>query len=89
MTELETQVLLEAFAKALKAERTSQNLTQEELAQRARVSARYISYLETNRYQPKLETIGQICSGLGLSLSDFTKKIERAYPAAGRSQKAE
>ena len=79
MAELEKDRLLWAFAKALQAERTAQKLSQEELARRSQVSPRYISYLETKRHQPKLETIGQICAGLGLSLSEFSLKIEKIY----------
>ncbi|MBE1291017.1 MAG: helix-turn-helix domain-containing protein [Rhodobacteraceae bacterium] len=76
MAELKSEGLWHAFAVALKSERTAQNLSQEELARRSGLSARYISYLETERYQPKLETLGQVCIGLGLSLSEFAKKIE-------------
>lgn len=79
MAELEKERLLWAFAKALKSERTAQKLSQEELARRSQLSPRYISYLETKLHQPKLETIGQICDGLGLGLSEFFLKIEKAY----------
>ncbi|WP_335339562.1 helix-turn-helix transcriptional regulator [Falsihalocynthiibacter arcticus] len=42
------------------------------------MSARYVSMLETNRHQPKLETLGQLCDALGLSLVEFARKIEEA-----------
>lgn len=49
--------LIAAFAAALSEERERAALTQEELAERADVSARFISFLETGRRQPSLSTL--------------------------------
>jgi len=61
------QPLVTAFAEALRDARGQAGLTQEELVERADVSVRFISLLETARPQPSLSTLAAVSSGLGIS----------------------
>ena len=68
--------LIVAFASTLREERLRLGLTQEDLAERADVSARFISFLETGRRQPSLSAMAAISKGLGLPLSSLTSAVE-------------
>lgn len=71
--------LVAAFAMALSKERARAGLTQEELAARADVSARFVSQLETARRQPSLSALQALSSGLGMRLHDLTAQVELQY----------
>lgn len=71
--------LIAAFAVTLFEERQKAGLTQEELAERADVSARFISFLETGRRQPSLSTLHAISKGLRISMQDLVAEIERHH----------
>lgn len=70
-------ILLDAFARALRQQRLAKGLSQEELAHRAGVSMRYISLLESRHHQPSLSTIRGICSGLEISMVKLFNIIEQ------------
>lgn len=74
--------LIAAFAATLREERLRLGLTQEELAARAEVSARFISFLETGRRQPSLSAMAAICMGLGFRLSALTSAVEERLKVA-------
>lgn len=69
--------LIVAFASTLRDERLRLGITQEELAGRAEVSPRFISFLETGRRQPSLSALAAISKGLGLPLSSLISAIEK------------
>ena len=69
-------LLLDAFAKALRARRQARDLSQEELAHLAGLSMRYIALLESRRHQPSLATVQGLCSGLGISMAEFVAEVE-------------
>ena len=69
--------LIVAFASTLREERLRLGITQEELAGRAEVSPRFISFLETGRRQPSFSALAAISKGLGLPLSSLTSAIEK------------
>lgn len=71
--------LTSAFAAALSERREALGLTQEELAARADVSARFISFLETGRRQPSLSALLALSHGLGIGLTDLADATERHY----------
>lgn len=73
-------ILLEAFAKALRRRRQARELSQEELADLAGVSMRYISLLESRRHQPSLATLRGLCLGLGITMAEFVAEIEAVLP---------
>jgi len=68
--------LVAAFSETLREERERLGMTQEDLAARADVSARFISFLETGRRQPSLSTIGAVSVGLGLPMSALIAAVE-------------
>lgn len=76
--------LLAAFATTLRSARTAAGLSQEDLAARADISARHISFLETRRRQPSLTILKAVSDGLGLTMSDFVGRIEEVYSRDGR-----
>ena len=76
MEEDEEQLLLDAFSRVLRRRRTEARLSQEELAHRAGKSIRYISLLESRKHQPSLATLKRICTGLGVSMTEFVGEME-------------
>lgn len=75
--------LVAAFAAALVALREKARLTQEELAERADVSARFISFLETGRRQPSLSALHALSKGLGIRMRDLVEEVEVHFDAPG------
>lgn len=71
--------LVAAFAAALLEQREKAGFTQEELAERADVSARFISFLETGRRQPSLSALLALSEGLGIRMRDLLEEVERHY----------
>ncbi|WP_333815602.1 helix-turn-helix domain-containing protein [Tabrizicola sp.] len=69
--------LVAAFAEVLRERREHAGLTQEELAERADVSVRFISFLETGRRQPSLSALAAVSKGLGLPMSALILALER------------
>ncbi|EDM30585.1 DNA-binding protein [Roseovarius sp. TM1035] len=80
--------LIAAFAVTLYEERQKAGLTQEELAERADVSARFISFLETGRRQPSLSTLHALSKGLRISMQDLVAEIERNHDTDSVGPKA-
>lgn len=59
------------FGEKLIEKRTEKNLTQEQLAEKLFVTRQAVSRWETNKTQPDLQTLGRICSILGVSPEYF------------------
>jgi transcriptional regulator with XRE-family HTH domain len=74
--ERENGELVRAFAGVLMDARRDAGLTQEALSERANVSTRHVSYLETGRRQPTLTIIDALCGALGMPMSEFVRRIE-------------
>lgn len=70
------QPLVAAFADALREARQKAGMTQEELAERADVSVRFISLLETGRRQPSLSALAAVSAGLGMTISALIMTVE-------------
>lgn len=68
--------LVVTFAAVLRASREAAGLTQEDLADRADVSVRFISFLETGRRQPSLSALATVCKGLNVSMSSVLATVE-------------
>lgn len=68
--------LIVAFADALREARLAAGMTQEDLAERADVSVRFISFLETGKRQPSLNAIAAVSAGLGMSMSSLVTSVE-------------
>jgi transcriptional regulator with XRE-family HTH domain len=74
----------EPFATLLKRHRLAAGLTQEDVAERAGISARAVSDLERGggRRTPRLETVGLLAAGLGLSVEQRASLLAAARPAS-------
>jgi transcriptional regulator with XRE-family HTH domain len=70
--------LIMALAQNLRAIRSAKQLTQGEVAERARVSIAYISLLEHGQRSPPLETIEALAKALSVA------PLELLRPARGR-----
>lgn len=79
------QPLVAAFADALREARQAAGLTQEDLADRAGVSVRFISFLETGKRQPSLSALAAVSSGLGIPMSALIFSVERRIAGDGHS----
>lgn len=77
--------LVAAFAEMLLEARDVAGLTQEQLAERADVSVRFISFLETRQRQPSLSALAALSRGLGVSMSEMLARVEARRP--GRTNK--
>lgn len=70
------QSFVTAFASVLRDARLGAGLTQEDLAERADVSVRFISFLETGRRQPSLSALVAVSQGLGIKTSALMIAVE-------------
>lgn len=73
--------LVIAFADALREARQAAGMTQEDLAERADVSVRFISFLETGKRQPSLSAIAAVSAGLGVPMSSLVIAVEKRLSA--------
>lgn len=62
------------FGEVVRAERKRQELTQEELAHRAGISAVFMSDIERGVENVTLETIAKLSKGLGVKIGDLLSK---------------
>lgn len=75
-----------AFALTLRKAREQAELTQEDLAERADVSVRFISFLETGKRQPSLSAIVAISAGLGMKMSELIERVEEQLKYSGATE---
>lgn len=68
--------LVAEFAEVLRQVRLQAGMTQEDLAERAGVSVRFISFLETGRRQPSLSALAALSDGVGLPMSELLRLLE-------------
>lgn len=66
--------LKEVMAKNLRRTRHDQKLTQEELAARAGLSARYVGAIERGDVAASVTVLGQIADALGIEPSDLLRR---------------
>jgi transcriptional regulator with XRE-family HTH domain len=59
------------FAMRLRQLRRAKKITQEELAQKAKVSVSYIAHLETGRHDPRVSTVQKLAKALGVSVMEL------------------
>lgn len=69
--------LKEVMAKNLRRERHDQKLTQEELAERAGLSARYLGAVERGDVSASVTVLGQIADALGIEPSELLRRSGR------------
>jgi transcriptional regulator with XRE-family HTH domain len=72
--------LVDAFGKVLAEARVGAGLSQETLAERANISTRHVSYLETGNRQPTLTILKALSVGLGVPMSELLARVEARGP---------
>jgi transcriptional regulator with XRE-family HTH domain len=55
--------------------RNSANLTQEQLAEKADISRRYVQMIEAGRYTPTIDVASRLRKALGVSWEDLLKGL--------------
>lgn len=75
--ERENGELVRAFAGVLIDARRDAGLTQEALSERANVSTRHVSYLETGKRQPTLVILHALCEAMDVPMSEFVRRVEQ------------
>lgn len=73
-------MFLQILGQNIRRERISQNMTQEQLAEKAEISAVFLSQIENARKIPSLETIHKITSSLGMSMENAFKESYISAP---------
>ena len=69
--------LKEIMAINLRRKRHDQNMTQEELAERAGVSARYVGAIERGDVSASVTVLGQIAEALGIEPGELLRRSSR------------
>jgi transcriptional regulator with XRE-family HTH domain len=69
--------LKEIMAVNLRRKRHDQHLTQEELAERAGLSARYVGAIERGDVSASVTVLGQIAEALGVEPGDLLRRSSR------------
>lgn len=83
--ERSNQRLAAAFGAALRQARELAGLTQEQLAEKADVSARFVSFLETGKRQPSLSAIEALSAALDMQMARLIEVTEARYRTGQRN----
>lgn len=75
------QILTAAFGQVLRDIRGQIGLTQEDLAERADASVRFVSLLENGKRQPSLSALAALSAGLGVTMSELVVAVEARLAA--------
>ncbi|MAT38596.1 MAG: transcriptional regulator [Ectothiorhodospiraceae bacterium] len=60
----------------LRKARQAKEMSQEELAHRAKISRNYVSLLELGQKSPTVDMLMRICAALGISAGELLLKVE-------------
>ena len=71
------EIICQNVAGLLRLEREKQNLSMNEIAQRAGLSQQMVSYVERGMRNPTLETMLRMSAALGIDLGNLIKKASR------------
>ena len=69
--------ILVSFGNSIRKLRAKMNLTQRELAKRAGLDVTYISGIERGVRNPSLKSLESVAKGLGCSISETCKDLEK------------
>lgn len=67
----------QAFGQVLRELRTERDLSQEEFADRCRVSRPHVSRLETGKNSPSLSMLFQLADALGVAPEELVRRVGR------------
>ena len=62
---------------ALRDAREEAELTQEQVANKAKISREYVSIVERNRRSPTVDVLLRICRAIGVPASDIIREVEK------------
>jgi len=77
MAAMKTIPALRAFGLNVRRQREAKNLTQEALAEKAGLHPTYLSGVERGVRNPSLQILVRLARGLGSTVSDLSKGIDR------------
>lgn len=60
--------------------RTAQGISLTNLAKRSGIAQSSLSYIESGKAQPTVETVEKICTALGITLSEFFSDTQEQEP---------
>lgn len=80
-----------SIGKQIKSYRNKQKLTQSELAKRSNISRSYLADVESDRYNPSLETLKAVANALNIDtyilLGEKESELSQVYEDAGTTKK--
>lgn len=75
-----------AIGKTLKVKRIAADKSQEALAFDSEIGRGHISQIERGQANPSLKTLGALCFGLGITLSEFFEPIKASITPDGSNR---
>lgn len=75
-----------AFGRRIRELRENQELSQEELAERASLHWTYVSGVERGKRAPSLDVVGRLANGLNVTLAELFGSLKRRYRPRFRSR---
>ena len=85
---IEHDEVVERFARRLRELRVERGMTQADLAQRAGVTATYVSKLESAGAAPGIDLVDKLAIALGVNLLDLFPQIAKGNPTAVSQEQA-
>lgn len=80
--------VVERFARRLKELRVERGMTQSDLAQRAKVTATYVSKLESAGAAPGIDLVEKLAAALGVGLTDLIPLAQPTDPSGAARERA-
>jgi len=65
---------------AIRSAREKRGLSQETVAERARIGRSYLSLLENDVKSPTVKVLFRVCGAIGVSASDVIREVEEGMP---------
>ena len=73
---MKEDLFLENISNKIKKLRTEKGLSQEKLAYKIGIGRKYASLIEKGTVNISVKILSKVCLGLGISMSDFFKKLD-------------
>ena len=73
---MDKNVILNLIAENIRLQRLKNRLTQEQLAEKAGLSTKYINSIESKKVNPSIVVVANICHALNLDLGKILKPME-------------
>ena len=76
---MKEDLFLENISNKIKGLRTEKGLSQEKLAYKIGIDRKYASLIEKGTVNISVKILSKVCLGLGISMSDFFKKLDYKF----------